>query len=42
MLSHLVGKRTYCINLDPAVTHVPYKMNIDIRDTVNYKEVMEQ
>ena len=24
----------YIINLDPAVTHVPYSANIDIRDTV--------
>jgi GTPase SAR1 family protein len=30
------------INLDPAVTHLPYGANIDIRDTVNYKEVMKQ
>jgi len=30
----------YLVNLDPAVAHVPYGMNIDIRDTVNYKEVM--
>jgi len=33
---------SYIINLDPAVTHVPYEPNIDIRDTVNYKEVMRQ
>lgn len=32
--------RSYFINLDPAVTTVPYKVNIDIRDTVDYKEVM--
>jgi GTPase SAR1 family protein len=24
----------YIINLDPAVTHLPYGANIDIRDTV--------
>lgn len=30
------------INLDPAVTSLPYGANIDIRDTVNYKEVMKQ
>ncbi len=24
----------YIINLDPAVEHVPYEANIDIRDTV--------
>lgn len=32
----------YILNLDPAVTSVPYEANIDIRDTVNYKEVMKQ
>lgn len=32
----------YFINLDPAVRYMPYSPNIDIRDTVNYKEVMEQ
>lgn len=33
--------RSYYINLDPAVTHVPYGVNIDIRDTVKYKDVMK-
>jgi len=32
----------YVINLDPACHEVPYPCNIDIRDTVNYKEVMKQ
>ncbi|CAN9506555.1 unnamed protein product [Ophioblennius macclurei] len=32
----------YVINLDPAVHSVPFPSNIDIRDTVNYKEVMKQ
>jgi GTPase SAR1 family protein len=32
----------YVINLDPACYEVPYPANIDIRDTVNYKEVMKQ
>lgn len=32
----------YILNLDPAVTYVPFEPNIDIRDTVNYKEVMKQ
>ena len=32
----------YIINLDPAVTHVPFDANIDIRDTINYEEVMKQ
>ncbi|XP_076280895.1 GPN-loop GTPase 1 [Lasioglossum baleicum] len=36
-----VGK-PYVINLDPACKEVPYPANIDIRDTVNYKEVMKQ
>jgi GTPase SAR1 family protein len=30
------------LNLDPAVLEVPFGVNIDIRDTVNYKEVMKQ
>lgn len=32
----------YVINLDPACAEVPYLTNIDIRDTVKYKEVMKQ
>lgn len=32
----------YILNLDPAVTNVPFEANIDIRDTVNYQEVMKQ
>lgn len=32
----------YILNLDPAVTHMPYTANIDIRDTVDYQEVMKQ
>lgn len=32
----------YVINLDPAVRSVPFDSNIDIRDSVNYKEVMRQ
>lgn len=35
-------KKPYVINLDPACKEVPYPVNIDIRDTVNYKEVMKQ
>ena len=30
--------KRYLLNLDPACFHVPYKANIDIRDTVNYKK----
>ncbi|XP_059276237.1 GPN-loop GTPase QQT2 [Lycium ferocissimum] len=34
--------RGYVLNLDPAVLTLPYGANIDIRDTVRYKEVMKQ
>lgn len=42
--AHLHAKKEppYVINLDPAVTHSPYQANIDIRDSVNYKKVMEE
>lgn len=30
------------MNLDPAVMALPFGANIDIRDTVQYKEVMKQ
>lgn len=42
--SHLHAKnmRPYVVNLDPAVRSVPFDANIDIRDSVNYKEVMKQ
>jgi len=32
----------YLINLDPAVLNLSYEPNVDIRDTVNYKNVMKQ
>ncbi|KAG8868464.1 hypothetical protein FRB97_002363 [Tulasnella sp. 331] len=32
----------YILNLDPAVTHMPFDANIDIRDTIDYAEVMKQ
>ncbi|KAL4247685.1 GPN-loop GTPase family protein [Abortiporus biennis] len=35
-------KPPYVLNLDPAVANVPFEPNIDIRDTVNYHEVMKQ
>jgi GTPase SAR1 family protein len=38
----LRGTNSYCLNLDPAVGVLPYQANIDIRDTVNYKQVMKQ
>ncbi|MEW5303850.1 MAG: hypothetical protein WDW38_000097 [Sanguina aurantia] len=39
---HTTKRAGYIINLDPAVTHMPYDANIDIRDTVKYKNVMKQ
>ena len=39
---HQIEAPTYVVNLDPAVHTVPFETNIDIRDTVNYKEVMKQ
>ncbi|XP_001380527.1 GPN-loop GTPase 1 isoform X1 [Monodelphis domestica] len=39
---HGLGSPPYVINLDPAVHEVPFPANIDIRDTVKYKEVMKQ
>jgi len=35
-------KPPYVVNLDPACMEVPFPANVDIRDTVNYKEVMKQ
>jgi GTPase SAR1 family protein len=42
--SHLHSNKTvpYVLNLDPAVHTVPFESNIDIRDSINYKEVMRQ
>lgn len=42
--SYLHAKETppYILNLDPAVTHIPFEPNIDIRDTINYHEVMKE
>ncbi|XP_069786700.1 GPN-loop GTPase 1 isoform X2 [Narcine bancroftii] len=39
---HTKGLPPYLINLDPAVHEIPVPANIDIRDTVNYREVMKQ
>ncbi|KAH6615118.1 ATPase NPA3 [Boeremia exigua] len=41
-VSKIAPTPPYIINLDPAVHHVPFTPNIDIRDSVNYKEVMKQ
>lgn len=42
--SYLHSKRNppYLINLDPAVRTVPFESNIDIRDSLTYKEVMRE
>ncbi|XP_032071387.1 GPN-loop GTPase 1 [Thamnophis elegans] len=44
LIAYLHSKNSppYVINLDPAVYELPFQANIDIRDTVNYKEVMKQ
>ena len=34
-------KESYIINLDPAVMNTLYEPNLDIRDTIKYKEVMK-
>lgn len=39
---HTNNKPPYIVNIDPAVSHLPFEANIDIRDTVNYEEVMKQ
>ncbi|KAJ3787085.1 XPA-binding protein 1 [Lentinula aff. detonsa] len=39
---HSKDSPPYVLNLDPAVAFLPFEANIDIRDTVNYKEVMKQ
>eukprot|EP00435_Cladocopium_sp_Y103_P072062 s28_g39.t1 len=35
------SSKVYTVNLDPAVKNLAYPVNIDIRDSVNYKEVMK-
>lgn len=37
-----IRKPHQVVNLDPAVDKIPYMSYIDIRDTVNYKEIMKQ
>jgi|LauGreDrversion4_2_1035121.scaffolds.fasta_scaffold714827_2 GTPase SAR1 family protein len=34
-------KESYIINMDPAVINTFYEANMDIRDTINYKEMMK-
>ena len=40
--SQSLGIKGYVLNLDPAVLSLPFTANIDIRDTVNYKNVMKE
>ena len=44
LVSHMGLKKIprYVINLDPAVHSLPYPVNIDIRSSVNYKQVMQE
>ena len=37
---HTNSSQHYTINLDPAVSSIPFGANIDIRDTIDYKQVM--
>jgi GTPase SAR1 family protein len=39
---HAERKPPYILNLDPAVAKLPFEANIDIRDTVEYAQVMKQ
>ncbi len=39
---HSQDDTPYVINLDPAVRNVPFNSNIDIRDSLDYKEVMRE
>jgi len=43
LAAHLHEKNTpgYVVNLDPAVKFLPYEAHVDVRDTVDYKAVME-
>ena len=43
LISHLSakGKKTYNINLDPAVLEVKFPAHIDIRDSVKFKGIMK-
>jgi len=44
LTKHLYDTKSnpYVINCDPACHQMSYVCNIDIRDTVNYKQVMKQ
>ena len=36
------GRTAYYVNLDPAVLSIPFTPHVDVRDTVDYREVMKQ
>ncbi|KAG9439238.1 hypothetical protein H6P81_019403 [Aristolochia fimbriata] len=40
--TQISNKRGYVLNLDPAVMTLPFGANVDIRDTVKYKDVMKE
>jgi len=44
LTAHLLARKSapYTVNLDPACREPPFPVNIDIRDTVDYKKVMKQ
>jgi hypothetical protein len=44
LVAHVQTARNggYVLNLDPAVKSLPCTANIDIRNTVNYKNVMKE
>ncbi|KAJ1915822.1 hypothetical protein H4219_004110 [Mycoemilia scoparia] len=39
---HTKKRPPYVLNLDPAVSKLPFQPNIDIRDTIDYKQVMNE
>ncbi|KAG9452458.1 hypothetical protein H6P81_005362 [Aristolochia fimbriata] len=40
--TQISNMRGYVLNLDPAVMTLPFGANVDIRDTVKYKDVMKE
>ena len=44
LVTHMFGKNTppYVINCDPACMNTDYLCNVDIRDTIHYKNVMQK
>lgn len=39
--THTRSQPVYLVNLDPAVLHTPYEAHIDVRQAVDYKQVMK-